>query len=111
MPTQPSRSPRRRGPSRRALAVEVVYSPNPSAPTLDQYHARALPFWRALLSDAKAAADRLEIELAQERARSQYLEGLLERVYNGPGRFGLPRELRDEIAGNIPKAPASRQSG
>lgn len=66
---------------------------------------------RALLSDAKAAADRLEIELAQERARSQYLEGLLERVYNGPGRFGLPRELRDEIAGNIPKAPASRQSG
>jgi hypothetical protein len=66
---------------------------------------------RALLSDAQAAADRLEIELVQQRARVEYLEGLLERVYNGPGRFGLPRELRDEIAGNIPKAPAARRSG
>ena len=65
MPTQPSRSPRRRGPSRRALAVEVVYSPNPSAPTLDQCHARALPFWRALLSDARTRRELVRAEGAE----------------------------------------------
>lgn len=64
-----------------------------------------------LLSDAKREADRIETRLVEERARVEYLEGLLSRIYHSPARFALPRELREEIVGNIPKKTPERRSG
>lgn len=64
-----------------------------------------------LISESKREADRIETRLVEERARVEYLEGLLARIYHSPARFALPRELRDEIVGNVPKKTPERRSG